>query len=599
LPVSRPEWRSATANFSAGLVALQARHLGYAAGIARDVGKEQLTRALLGSLALFVVAVVVLLVSLSVSRGLIGRLRRLQRETIELSRVRLPALVGRLREGQQVDLGVELPPLDHGSDEIGQVADAFGEAQRTAVAAAAREAETRAGLRKVFLDIAHRSQTIVYRQLKVLDEAERSQEDPAQLELLFQLDHLATRARRHAENLIILAGGKAGRQWRGSVLLLQLIRSAISEAKDYARVTVTKVPEVTVLGAAAADLIHLLAELVDNATAFTPPTAGVDVRANVVGRGLVIEIEDRGLGLEPSQLEQFNEMLLNPPDFQWMALADEPRLGLFVVARLAERHGIRVTLMESVAFGGTTVVVLIPKELLAESPHQTELPQFPAPFRAGSSSPTLQALPQEPSYQQPVRLQPARPQPARPQPARPQPARPQPARQPVGPGAFAPSAQPSVAPWEHDPVGQWRPQEPPAVPRSSPTDTTREATGTARPPVRDQYRAPELPNRGTPLYDEVSSRGPVRADPSRPVELPMGAPPAPAPPPVAGADGRPELPRRARQTHLSPKLREAPDVAGPTPQPAASVDAETARSRMSALQRGTARGRNADPRESR
>jgi signal transduction histidine kinase len=589
LPVPKTEWRSSVSKMSAGLVALQSQHLGYAAGIARDVGREQLTRALLGSLALLVFAVVVLLVSLAVSRALIGRLRRLQRETIELSRIRLPELVGRLRDGQAVDVDRELPPLDYGSDEIGQVADAFGEAQRTAVAAAAREAETRAGLRKVFLDIAHRSQAIVYRQLKVLDEAERSQEDPAQLELLFQLDHLATRARRHAENLIILAGGKAGRQWRGPVLLLQLIRSAISEAKDYARVTVTRAPDVTVAGTAAADLIHLLAELVDNATAFTPPSAGVEVRGNLVGRGLVIEIEDRGLGLEPSRLAGFNEMLLNPPDFQMMALADEPRLGLFVVARLAERHGIRVTLMDSAAYGGTTVVVLVPKELLVEeSPQSAERLELAAPSRGGSLPPALQARPLEPTRQQPMIQRPMRPQPMRPV---------------AVPAPPAPTALPLVASREQAPAGPWQQEYPAAPVQNGPvqnrlSEPSGDPNWPPQPSADDRRGALELPDRGAPLYDELSGRRASARGAETQRLAPVGnerqAPPL-APLPSVDRDERPELPRRVRQANLSPKLMDAPE---PTPQsPPTSVDAETARTRMSALQRGTLRGRGAEPRE--
>jgi signal transduction histidine kinase len=401
LPVPRQEWRAATARIASGLVDLKREHLSYAAMIARDTGQQKMSSALAGSVVLLAFAILVLAGSLMVSRTLIGRLRRLREETIDLSRTRLPDIVERLRGGEQVDLTGELPSLDYGSDEIGQVADAFGEAQRTAVMAAARETETRAGFRKVFLDIAHRSQTIVYRQLKVLDKAERNQEDPDQLELLFQLDHLATRTRRNAENLIILGGGQAGRRWRGPVPLLQLIRSAISEAEHFARVTVTTVPEVTVVGGAAADLIHLLAELVDNATSFSPPATGVEVRGNLVGRGLVIEIEDQGLGIHPDQIDGLNDMLHNPPDFQVMALAVESRLGLFVVAQLAARRGIRVTLTASDAYGGTKAVVLVPATLLLGEPQPGGAGELPAsPGARGTTAVTASAphrMPHQPS----------------------------------------------------------------------------------------------------------------------------------------------------------------------------------------------------------
>jgi signal transduction histidine kinase len=332
--------------------------------MSRDAGQSQLRRAALIGALLLLVGIVVLLLTTRASGRLIGRLRRLREETLLLSQERLPGVVGRLRAGEQVDVAAEVAPLDLGDDEIGQVASAFNQAQETAIAAAVGEARARAGLRTVFLNIAHRSQGIVHRQLNLLDQAERSQEDPDQLGLLFELDHLTTRARRNAENLVILGGGQAGRQWRHPVPLVQVVRGAISEARDYVRVSLGALPQVRISGGAVADVIHTIAELVDNATSFSPPTSRVEVRGNAVGRGIVLEIEDQGLGLEPQQLEQLNAMLHQPPDFQAMALSDEPRLGIFVVAQLAARQGIRVTLTPSPAYGGTRVVVLIPSSLI-------------------------------------------------------------------------------------------------------------------------------------------------------------------------------------------------------------------------------------------
>jgi predicted regulator of Ras-like GTPase activity (Roadblock/LC7/MglB family) len=191
----------------------------------------------------------------------------------------------------------------------------------------------------VFLNIAHRSQSIIHRQLKVLDEVERAETDPDQLARLFQLDHLATRERRNAENLIVLGGGTPGRQWREPVPLIELIRSAISEAVHYNRVEHGRIPAVPVVGPAVADLIHLLAELLDNATAFSPPDTPILVRGNLVGRGLVVEIEDQGLGIPAEQREQLNTLLSDPPDFGMHTLSEETRLGLFVVARLPTGTG--------------------------------------------------------------------------------------------------------------------------------------------------------------------------------------------------------------------------------------------------------------------
>ena len=168
--------------------------------------------------------------------------------------------------------------------------------RRLTEARAAQQAAALEDINAVFLNIAHRSQAIVHRQLQVLDKAERAEEDPDQLGLLFQLDHLTTRERRNAENLIILGGGQPGRQWRNPVPLLELVRSAASETEQYTRVAIGRMPRMMVAGRAVGDLIHLLAELLDNATSFSPPDARIDVRGNRVGRGVVLEIEDQGLG---------------------------------------------------------------------------------------------------------------------------------------------------------------------------------------------------------------------------------------------------------------------------------------------------------------
>ncbi|HWM02439.1 MAG TPA: ATP-binding protein, partial [Actinophytocola sp.] len=230
---------------------------------------------------------------------------------------------------------------------------------------------------------------IVHRQLKVLDEAERSQEDPEQLEMLFQLDHLSTRPRRNAENLIILGGGQPGRRWRNPVSLTELARGAAAETEQFARVKIAKLPPLAVNGPAVGDMVHLLAELIDNATSFSPPESRIEVRGNVVGRGVVLEIEDQGLGIEADRIEELNSMLANPPDFGIMALSAEPRLGLFVVARLAARHGIAVSLRES-AYGGTRAIVLLRAELLGEVPDATD---HPTDRPGETSAPSMPAIP--------------------------------------------------------------------------------------------------------------------------------------------------------------------------------------------------------------
>ena len=239
--------------------------------------------------------------------------------------------------------------------------------RRLTEARAAQQAAALEDINAVFLNIAHRSQAIVHRQLQVLDKAERAEEDPDQLGLLFQLDHLTTRERRNAENLIILGGGQPGRQWRNPVPLLELVRSAASETEQYTRVALGRMPRMMVAGRAVGDLIHLLAELLDNATSFSPPDARIDVRGNRVGKGVVLEIEDQGLGIEPERMEQLNAMLRSDSNIGPSAKSQDWRLGLFVVSRLARRHGINVTLVES-AYGGVRAIALVPMTLLTDVP---------------------------------------------------------------------------------------------------------------------------------------------------------------------------------------------------------------------------------------
>jgi signal transduction histidine kinase len=239
--------------------------------------------------------------------------------------------------------------------------------RRLTEARAAQQAAALEDINAVFLNIAHRSQAIVHRQLQVLDKAERAEEDPDQLGLLFQLDHLTTRERRNAENLIILGGGQPGRQWRNPVPLLELVRSAASETEQYTRVALGRMPKMMVAGRAVGDLIHLIAELLDNATSFSPPDARIDVRGNRVGKGVVLEIEDQGLGIEPERMAQLNEMLRSDSNIGPSAKSQDWRLGLFVVSRLARRHGINVTLVES-AYGGVRAIALVPMTLLTDVP---------------------------------------------------------------------------------------------------------------------------------------------------------------------------------------------------------------------------------------
>ncbi|MGW4212619.1 nitrate- and nitrite sensing domain-containing protein [Lentzea sp. NPDC004789] len=371
--VTEQQWRAAAGPVHEKLVRIAAQQAQDGAILGLDKANSRFTAVLIGSLIALLAVVVGIVLALRisnrlVSRALVTRLTSLREDTLRLAQERLPHIVARLRGGEQVDIHRDMPPLDYGNDEIGQVADAFNTAQYTAVAAAVKETQAREGVNRVFLDIAHRNQGLVHRQLKILDKLEREEENPDQLDSLFQLDHLATRARRNAENLIILAGEQPGRQWRKPVRLSDVIRAAVAETEQYVRVKVNPVPDRALVGVAVADTIHLLAELVDNATAFSSPRSEVIIHSSAVPHGIVIEIEDHGLGMTQEERLQANAKLSNPPDFETMAFRGESRLGLFVVARLAARRGIKVELRDS-PYGGTVALCVLPPNIVA--PHST------------------------------------------------------------------------------------------------------------------------------------------------------------------------------------------------------------------------------------
>lgn len=338
--------------------------------VALDAAARTTTQSLLIGLAVLVVSAAAFGISLVLANRFIHRLVRLRDHTLALADERLPDMLDRLRAGEEIDDTAAAAKLHFGHDELGAVATAFEHAHAVAVTAAVTEARNREGVKSIFLNIAHRSQIVVHKQLEILDEAERREEDPAMLDVLFKLDHLATRERRNAENLIVLGGGKPGRQWRTPVPLVDLVRSAVGETQDYPRVRLARLPELRVAGSAVGDLIHLLAELVDNATSFSPPQSRVEVTGSVIGKGVAVEIIDQGMGIPADTRERLNEILQNPPDFEVASLQRDSRLGIFVVAQLAHRHGVAVQLRES-EYGGVRAVVIVPSVLLTDPAEET------------------------------------------------------------------------------------------------------------------------------------------------------------------------------------------------------------------------------------
>src|ERR1700728_4667790 len=325
--------------------------------------------AVAGGIALLVLLLTILVTTIA-GRGIIRRLRGLERSAIALAEDQLPDVIARLRHSQDVDVAAEAPPLEVGPglnspglnsrDEIGRVGQAFDLVRQTAIQAAVDEAKLRRGINDVFRSLARRSQSLLHRQLTLLDQMERRATDPEALDDLFRLDHLTTRMRRHAEGLVILAGAPPGRGWSSPVRMLDVMRGAIAEVEDYARVSVATRSQAALCGSAVADVIHLLAELIENATTLSPPYTSVRVSGDTVANGFAVEVEDRGLGMSAQRINELNDRLSNPPEFN---PSDSEQLGLFVVGQLARRHGIKVTLKSS-PYGGTEAVVLIPRHLV-------------------------------------------------------------------------------------------------------------------------------------------------------------------------------------------------------------------------------------------
>ncbi|MFJ7337419.1 nitrate- and nitrite sensing domain-containing protein [Streptomyces sp. NPDC101116] len=363
LPDAHRQWSAAMAKLSdryAGLIEQQTSGL-----LQRSADKADalLLKAALLSAGGLLALLVCVGMSWRITRSLSRRLRGLRRAAVSLAQERLPDVVARLERGETVDPESATTPLDYGHDELGQVARAFNTAQRTAVHTAVELADTRRGFQKIILGIARQSQNLVNLQLSKLDTLEREHTDPDILKGLYELDSTASQLRRYEENLVIVSGERPGRSWTEPVALIDILRSAVGEVAEYKRVEVLTEEEVFVAPPAVADVIHLLAELIDNATAYSPAPSAVTVRAGMVAKGLAVEVEDRGLGMSEEDYTSFNEQLAVPPQFDVVALADDLRLGMFVIAQLAHRHGIAVTLRSS-PYGGTTAIVLVPHEIV-------------------------------------------------------------------------------------------------------------------------------------------------------------------------------------------------------------------------------------------
>ncbi|MFF0092157.1 nitrate- and nitrite sensing domain-containing protein [Streptomyces canus] len=294
-----------------------------------------------------------------VARTMSTSMRRLSASALEIAEQRLPALLTQLTRAipGRVDAQVARIPITT-TDEIGEVARAFDHVHREAVRLAAEQALLRANINTIFSNLARRNQSLIERQLALITGLEGKEADPEQLENLFKLDHLATRVRRNGENLLVLGGETPAQQWDQPLPLVDVIRAAASEVEQYERVELSGVPEAQIHGRAVTDLVHMLAELLENATTFSSPHSNVLVTAARLPDGrIMVEIHDRGIGLPPEELADINHHLAEPPTVD---VAISQRMGLYVVSRLADRHGIRVQLRPHEEGQGTTALTMLP-----------------------------------------------------------------------------------------------------------------------------------------------------------------------------------------------------------------------------------------------
>ncbi|MFI6932473.1 nitrate- and nitrite sensing domain-containing protein [Streptomyces sp. NPDC050287] len=358
--VPQATWEAAHARVQDGMRTIEEEAGREAADRADPFTRGLLTPAGAAVLLGLVAVAASLVISVRIGRGLVVELVSLRNGALEIARRKLPEAMRKLRSGEEIDVRAEAPTGPPAEDETGQVAEALGTVHRAALRAAVERAELASGISGVFVNLARRSQVLVHRQLSLLDSMERRSDDPNELSDLFRLDHLTTRMRRHAESLIILSGAAPGRAWRMPVSLTNVVRAAVSEVEDYARVEVRQLPDASIVGAAVADLTHLLAEIIENAAQFSPPHTRVRITGEPVGNGYAVEVEDRGLGMGRETLAEANRRI---EQSEALDLFDSDQLGLFVVSRLAARHDIKVHLRPS-PYGGTTAVVLLPTALL-------------------------------------------------------------------------------------------------------------------------------------------------------------------------------------------------------------------------------------------
>ncbi|WP_199272859.1 nitrate- and nitrite sensing domain-containing protein [Streptomyces broussonetiae] len=326
---------------------------------ASTIADDAKTSAITTGAVVVVALLLAFILAGAVARQMSRSMRQLRNAAFGIAEQRLPMLVDQLSRTDpgRVDTRVTPIPITT-KDEIGEVARAFDQVHREAVRLASEQALLRGNINAIFTNLSRRNQSLIEGQLTLITDLENNEADPDQLENLFRLDHLATRMRRNGENLLVLAGEEPGRRWDQPVPLVDVLRAASSEVEQYERIELSGVPEAEIHGRAVTDLVHLLAELLENATTFSSPQTKVRVTATRLPDGrIMIEIHDKGIGLTAEDFADINHKLANPPTVD---AAISQRMGLFVVGRLSDRHGIRVQLRPSGEQAGTTSLVMLP-----------------------------------------------------------------------------------------------------------------------------------------------------------------------------------------------------------------------------------------------
>jgi len=562
--------------------------------------RDALRNALLIALIL---AIALLALSL-VARSMAQPLQQLRAGAIDIAQHRLPDAVQRLRTTERGDLDVQVEPIGiRSKDEIGQVAQAVDDIQQVAVRLATEQAGLRRSIGDMFTNLARRSQTLIDRQLELIDDLERNETDPETLEHLFRLDHLATRMRRNAEDLIVLSGADPGRHWAQPMTVVDVVRAAAAEVEEYQRVELLPLADLEIAGHVAIDIIHLLAELIENATSFSPPNTKVQIAGQTVPHGYVIEIEDRGLGMSDEELIQANERLANPPEIDF---ALSRVLGLYVVGRLGQRHGIKVQLRHS-WYGGVTALTLLPHGLLVWPKVPQVVGAEPA-AAAGVVEARAQLLPPERpaepalsgDHNTPI-FEAARSDWFVAEPAEPPPPRPHRGPAPDGDGVGR-SERPVSRP-----VGPPPPPVPPAEdpgyrPSRVPPVTLPPAPPAAEEPAPDRPQPAHAADEQPPLYRAERARRreaqpvPPATEPPTYHQATGPAPPAAAAPGAADPGARVTqagLPRRVPRANLAPGMVATQQQAEsePAPNPAPGRSPDEVRSMLSSYRTGIERGR--------